>query len=336
MTKSQKAKGKIPITAITGFLGSGKTTLLNYILENNQGLKIGVVVNDYGAINIDAELIAARTDSALELTNGCMCCSLGSLELDEAINQFVTPGSEMDYIIIEASGLAEPADLAVTLREATGRHTKLDSLVAVIDAVNLERNAEQHATAMAQIEYSDFVIVNKTDLVPIEKVEEIKGLVQGINERARIFTASHGEIDVRLLLGQDFHDEQKSIAPHDHGSDHLHDEYSKVSFTSGKSLDPAAFQKFVNEQIPPEIYRAKGFVDLGKKGHGRKYTFQLVGKRAEMTWGDWLDQKPRTELVFIGIGFDEQKLTKLAEATIDANPGDYDPEKQVVLPKREL
>src|ERR1700760_3447489 len=93
---------KIPITALIGFLGSGKTTLLNYILENNQGLKIGVVVNDYGDINIDSQLVAGKTDTMLELTNGCMCCSMGDMELDEAIGQFAYAGSEIDYIIIEA------------------------------------------------------------------------------------------------------------------------------------------------------------------------------------------------------------------------------------------
>src|ERR1700760_1979792 len=113
---------KIPITAITGFLGSGKTTLLNHILEHNHGLKIGVVVNDYGDINIDSQLVADQTDTMLELTNGCMCCSMDSLELDEAIGQFAYPSSPIDYIVIEASGLAEPADLATTLREASGRH----------------------------------------------------------------------------------------------------------------------------------------------------------------------------------------------------------------------
>lgn len=325
---------KIPITAITGFLGSGKTTLLNHILTNNQGLKIGVVVNDYGDINIDKELVAGQTDKTLELTNGCICCSLGTLELDEAIGQFAYPGSDIDYIVIEASGLAEPADLALTLREASGRHTRLDSIVAVLDAANLEANAQSHATALQQIEYSDFVMINKTDLVSPEKIAEIKMLIKGINNRARIFTTNHSQIDVRLLLDKDAHDLESEIV-HDHGK-HLHEDYQTVSFTSNKPLGPVAFQQFVNEQIPPEVYRAKGMVDLGKKGHRRKYIFQLVGKRADLSWTDWGDQTPRTQLVFIGKDFDKDELISYLEAAIDKHPDKYDPDQQVVLPKHQI
>ncbi len=325
---------KIPITALTGFLGSGKTTLLNHILEDNHGLKIGVVVNDYGDINIDSQLVADQTDAMLELTNGCMCCSLDSLELDEAIGQFAYPGSSIDYIVIEASGLAEPADLATTLREATGTRTKLDSIVAVLDAANLEHNAETHATALQQIEYSDFAIINKTDLVPAKKVAEITTLIKSINERARIFTAVKAQIDVRLLLDQDVRPDEAIAADHANHT-HLHESYTTISFSSDKPLDPLTFQNFVNEQIPASVYRAKGIVNLGNKGHRRKYLFHLVGKRAELTWTDWGEQTPRTELVFIGKGFDKAALSKLVADCIDPHPSAHDPERQVVLPRRE-
>jgi G3E family GTPase len=326
-------RNSIPITAITGFLGSGKTTLLNYILENNHGLKIGVVVNDYGDINIDSQLVADQTDTMMELTNGCMCCSMDSLELDEAIGQFAYPGSPIDYIVIEASGLAEPADLASTLREATGNRTRLDSIVAVLDAENLEENAEGHSTGLQQIEYSDFVIINKTDLVPAEKIDLIKQLILGVNERARIFTAVKAQIDVGLLLDQDVH-QAPSEAANDHSKhEHLHERYSSVSFSTDKPLDPVAFQNFVNEQMPVGVYRAKGVVNLGNKGHRRKYVFHLVGKRADLTWTDWNQETPRTELVFIGRDFDPEELKQTAADCIDPQPEEYDPDKQVVLPK---
>lgn len=338
MTTKTTTQKKIPITAITGFLGSGKTTLLNHILENNHGLKIGVVVNDYGDINIDSQLVAGQTDKMLELTNGCMCCSMDSMELDEAIGQFAYPGSPIDYIVIEASGLAEPADLAITLREAMGKLTKLDSIVAVIDAVNLEHNAETNTTALQQIEYSDFVLINKTDLVDRGRVAMIQQLIAGINERARIFTAVNSQIDVRLLLDQSAHhyDQFKaSDHDHDHGEhQHLHESYSTVSFSSKKPLDPVIFQEFVNKHIPITVYRAKGIVDLGKKGHRRKYIFQLVGKRAELTWGDWNQESPKTELVFIGKDFDQKQLLQQLHDAIDKEPDSVDPAKQVVLPKR--
>lgn len=327
---------KVPITAITGFLGSGKTTLLNHILENNHGLKIGVVVNDYGDINIDSQLVAGQTDTMLELSNGCLCCSLSSMELDEAISQFAYPGSPIDAIIIEASGLAEPADLAITLRESTGTLTYLDSIVAVLDAANLESNAEGSANAMEQIEYSDFVIINKVDLVSDDKVEQIKQLIGSINDRARIFTATRARLDVRLLLEPNNTPSagHKAQADSHHQHQHLHESYSTVSFTSSQPLDPVAFQHFVNGQIPVSIYRAKGLVDLGKKGHGRKYLFQLVGKRADLTWADWGQDAPKTELVFIGQDFDKDELLEQLNSCVDQHPGELDPEKQVVLPKR--
>lgn len=328
-------KEKIPITAITGFLGSGKTTLLNYILENNQGLKIGVIVNDYGDINIDSKLIAGRTDKALELTNGCMCCSLNSLELDEAIGQFAHKDSQFDYIIIEASGLAEPADLAATLRDAMGQYTKLDSIIALLDAHNLEKNAKKGDAAIRQIEYSDFVIINKVDLVPKEKVEQITQLVHSINPRARYFAATNAQVDIRLLLGKDVH--HSSVPAHKHDPHtHMHDDYSSVSFSTTKPLDPLKFQTFVNKQMPNEIYRAKGMVNLGNKGSRRKYIFQLVGKRADITWTDWGTNEPKTELVFIGKNFDKHKIVKHLEDCIDTQPSEYDSTYEFVLPKREI
>ncbi len=328
---------KIPITAITGFLGAGKTTLLNHILENNHGLKIGVVVNDYGDINIDSQLVAGQTDKMLELTNGCMCCSMDSMELDEAIAQFAYPGSPIDYIVIEASGLAEPADLALTLRDALGSRTRLDSIVAVLDAANLEHNAATHSTALQQIEYSDFVIINKTDLVDPKKIHTIKEMVISINERVRIFTSIESKVDVRLLLDQNPEDVAANPANKEQGHDghaHLHDSYETVSFRSEKPLDPAAFQALVNSGIPTSVYRAKGIVNLGTKGYRRKYVFQLVGKRADLTWTDWNGEPHVTQLVFIGEQFDAAELRRRLEGCIDNDPDSVDPDHQVVLPRR--
>jgi G3E family GTPase len=329
----------IPITALTGWLGSGKTTLMNHILKHNHGLNIGVVVNDYGDINIDSQLIASQTDTTLELTNGCICCSMDSLELDEAIGQFAYPGSPIDYIIIEASGLAEPVDLARTLRNSMTAQTKLDSIVAVVDAANWQHSAETRAAVIQQVEYSDFVVINKTDLIDRPSLGRLQTLITGVNDRARVFTATGGAIDVRLLLDQQAHHLSPSAKADggDHaGHKHLHERYASVSFATDRPLDPVSFQSFVNQRIPRTVYRAKGIVNLGAKGHNRQYRFHLVGKRAELTWAEWGGAPPRTELVFIGQDFDSAALNRLAAACIDPSPDAVDPTRRVALPRNRL
>lgn len=329
----------IPITALTGWLGSGKTTLMNYILEHSHGLKIGVVVNDYGDINIDSQLVAGQTDDTLELTNGCICCSMDSMELDEAIGQFAYPGSPIDYIIIEASGLAEPDDLARTLRDAITPQTRLDSIVAVIDAANWQHSDETHSAVTQQIEHSDFVIINKTDLADQPSLERLQAMITGVNARARVFTATKGAIDVRLLLDQQAHHPIQPLKAEAHshaGHHHLHERYASASFVTDRPLDPVAFQNFVNQQIPRTVYRAKGIVNLGAKGRHRQYRFHLVGKRAELTWTEWDGSPSRTELVFIGQGFDSAALHRLASACIDPQPDVVDPNRHISLPRTRI
>ena len=312
-------KPKIPIVAITGFLGSGKTTLLTHLLENRLGLKVGVIVNDYGDINVDAELVADQTDEMLELTNGCICCTLDSLELDEAIEQFTHPKGSVDFIVIEASGLAEPEDLAHTLRASVNESAYLDSIVAVIDSEHVFHNSDSIHLAKRQITHSDFVIINKLDLTDGIRLGEIRELIQEVNPRARIFETSYAKIDLHLLLGVIDQEENES-ADHDrHDHRHLHEEYQTVTFRSDKALDPVAFQEFVNKSIPSAVYRIKGWVDFGSKGEDRKYLFQQVGKRSELTWADW-DSGRETRLVFIGRNFDADELINRISECVDKKP----------------
>jgi G3E family GTPase len=314
----------IPIMAIVGFLGSGKTTLLNHILKENQGLKIGVIVNDFGDINIDSMLVARQTDSQLELSNGCICCSLEGNSLDDAVGQLAHQGSTVDYIVIEASGLAEPRELARLLVHSKNPYARLDSLVAVVDASNVLDTKQQHPAFAEQLALADIVILNKTDLVDTKTLAEVEGYLKFINPATRVLHSKMGVIDTRILLAPDkLHDtESKQLRLGDEETDHsehLHNTYQKVSFSTREPIDPQAFEAYI-EKLQGSIYRAKGFINFGMKGLGQKYIFQLVGKRHELKLDEWQGRPPETNLVFIGTDFDEKKLLSELEDLVDKSP----------------
>lgn len=312
---------KIPITAIQGFLGSGKTTLLNNLLTQNSGINIGVVVNDFGELNIDSKLIKRQTQKKLELSNGCICCSLQSLDLQQALNQFSYTDSKIDYVLIEASGLAEPRDLASTLRYSINLKFRLDSIISVLDAHHIGKNQKNHTIARDQIVFSDFVLINKTDLVTKSQLHKIEKLIYALNPRARIFTSTYSKIDSNLLLDKNIAYLGNSIDDHysnDH-SNHLHNKYQTISWQSKKPLDPMKFQKFIN-QLPNNIYRAKGIINFGKKGANRKYILQVVGVRTDLYWQNWQDDLAKTELVFIGKDLINLDIKKSLSNCIDEFP----------------
>lgn len=320
----------IPILLLTGFLGVGKTSLLNNLLKNTDGLKVGVIVNDFGKVNIDAMLVSAQTDTQIDLSNGCICCSVGEGELDDAISQLAHKGSLLDYIVIEASGLAEPGDLATVLRLMKNEYAHFDSVVTVVDALNFAKNNKVHATALENLSLADIIVINKVDLVSKKEVEDIEQGIAMVAPKARTIRSVNGVVDTKLLLesGGSQKDMQLSLSNHhssDHSHDdheHLHDTFTSVSFETTKPLDPVAFEGWAKD-LPSNIFRAKGVCFFGMKGVGQKYIFQAVGKRYELKLDEWAGhEQPKTSLVVIGKNLDEASQQKQLESLVDDTPDD--------------
>lgn len=322
-------KKYIPIMAIVGFLGSGKTTLLNHILQQNQGLKIGVIVNDFGDINIDSMLVARKTDQELELSNGCICCTLEGTSLDDAIGQLAHTGSTLDYIIIEASGLAEPKELVRLLVNSKNEHARFDSLVALVDASNALETAEKHPSFMEQLSLTDILILNKLDLLKPGEKKKVREYLRFVNDKSHVLEAEFGKVETKLLLAPDSLFDQQSkqlkLGEDDDHSTHVHHIYQKFTFATSKPIDPKKWEEFCMS-IPNTIYRIKGFVYFGMKGLDQKFLFQSVGGRYSLKLDEWLGAKPVTELVFIGTDFKEADLKLLLDNLIDDNPDELNNE----------
>ena len=313
-----------PILILTGFLGTGKTSLLNHLLANNQGLKIGVLINDFGDINIDAMLVSAQTDTALELSNGCICCQVDDETVDDAISQLANRDRRLDYIIIEASGVADPRDLATTIRLKKSDYSHFDTLVTVVDSLNFEKNNQASPRALDNLAIADLVIVNKTDLVDPAKLKLVLKGVGLAAPKARILPAVHGRVDWRLLLDLDTKpSDQLKLAPaeaDDHDHDHHHPNFQSVSFTTDRPFDPTKFEAWAGA-LKPNIFRTKGIIFFGLKGAEQKFIFQAVGSRFSLKLDEWReDETPTTKLVVIGLDFDPADIRRQLEDLVDAHP----------------
>ena len=332
------AKKRIPVVIVAGFLGSGKTTLLNHVLRNNRGVRVGVIVNDFGAVNIDSMMVAGQVDSMVSLSNGCMCCAVDVSDMDEMLDRLAHPTSQIDVIIVEASGLAEPRNMIRLVLGSANPHVVYGGLVVMVDGEQFEDMSAQHPDLGKHVTLADLVILNKTDRIDDDRRAAVQAMVRGYNDRAPVLTTAHGRIEPTLLFdrepgrepaaGEQLTLDQLLLDQHDNceDHDHLHSSYEAVDFASDEPIDPRRLVEFL-EQRPVGIYRIKGFVHFAVPGQSRKFEVQTVGPHIRFTSTRWEPGEERaTQLVLIGADIEAEHVrTRLAGCVVaegeDADPG---------------
>ena len=295
---------RVPVTIVGGFLGAGKTSLLNHVLTNASGKRIAALVNDFGAINIDAKLIVEIEGETISLANGCVCCVMRDDLLVEILKLFEKEPLP-EHIVIETSGVSKPLAVAETfVNPATQNLVDLQGIISVVDAeLVMDENAEYADVAVDQIRYADLVVINKTDLVEPLQLAELKGRIEAIAERSRIWETTFGVVSLDLFFDDRVSDAFTALREGALGpgprNEHHDRTFATWTYRSDAAWPFSALQRAV-ERLPKGIYRAKGIVrlDLDSGDYG---VLQVTGKRSWLRLCEPGAGEPiRTELVFIG------------------------------------
>jgi G3E family GTPase len=352
-SQNQVEPEKIPVTVLTGYLGAGKTTLLNRILSEPHGKKYAVIVNEFGEIGIDNELVIGADEEVFEMNNGCVCCTVRG-DLIRILQGLMRRKGKFDAIIVETTGLADPAPVAQTffVDENVGRRTKLDAVVTVADAKWLKDRLKDAPEAKNQIAFADVILINKTDLVSAEDLSEIEARIRGINPYAKLHRTERCQIALPEILGRNAFDLERilDIEPdflasdehghghdhhHDHGHDHddhhshgkgngglkhYHDEdMQSFSLRTDQPLNPDKFFPWIQDLVAkegPSILRCKGILSF--KDDPARFVFQgvhmILDGDHQRPWRE--GEKRDSRAVFIGRNLPEEKIRAGFEACV--------------------
>jgi G3E family GTPase len=342
-----KVKPQIPVTVLTGYLGAGKTTLLNYLLTQNHGYKCAIIINEFGAVSIDNQLVVGVDEEIVELNNGCLCCRVRG-DLVKSLADLLKRQKRFDYVLIETTGLADPGPVAQTFfMPELSKSLRLDGIVTVVDARHLEKELADGPEAAAQIAFADVLLLNKTDLVSQEDLVRLERRIRKMNPLTKIHRTIRSQIEIGKILNMRARELATPLAleahlphekkegdhsepghdcsedcEHEHSHDHSHDEkVGSFHIIEERPLDLQKTESWLGElrqSMGAHIYRSKGILYV--KAQPKRIVFQgvqmMFDAQPERFWS--VGEKRQSQLVFIGRELDQDKIRSGLESCIAA------------------